>query len=392
MAGKDIIFENVKKSYDDKTTIIENLNLTIKEGERLVLLGPSGCGKSTTLRMIAGLEEVTEGKLIMDGKVVNDVPSGKRGVSMVFQNYALYPHMTVEKNITYALSVHKVDKNEIKERLSQVLSILGLEEYANRKPKELSGGQRQRVALARALVKRSDYLLLDEPLSNLDAKLRLQARKELVKIHELYGQTFIYVTHDQVEAMTVANRIALMKDGVLQMLDTPYRVYHRPANVFTATFIGSPSMNIMEAEWAGGERLLVGDQCIKLPQMWKDIVEKHGKTKLYLGIRPENLKLCRGKNSDGINVEVEYVEDYGNRYGIYVKAGNQELISMDDNVFAKRGEAVHFVPDYNHIHLFDRESTNSLGYPAALEEGKEESNSFMQQILNESTKPSEENL
>ncbi len=386
MAGKDIIFENVKKSYDDKTTIIENLNLTIKEGERLVLLGPSGCGKSTTLRMIAGLEDITDGKLIMDGKVVNDVPSGKRGVSMVFQNYALYPHMTVEKNITYALSVHKVDKKDIKERLEQVLKILGLEEYAGRKPKELSGGQRQRVALARALVKRSDYLLLDEPLSNLDAKLRLQARKELVKIHELYGQTFIYVTHDQVEAMTVANRIALMKDGVLQMLDTPYRVYHRPANVFTATFIGSPSMNIMEAEWAGGERLLVGNQCIKLPQMWKEIVEKHGKTKLYLGIRPENLKLCPGYNADGLNAEVEYVEDYGNRYGIYIKLGELELISMADSVFAGRGEKVHFVPDYSHIHLFDRESTDSLGYPAELEEGKEESNSFMQAILNEGVK------
>ena len=216
MSNMDIVFKNVSKVYE-KNTVIEDLNLQIKEGERLILLGPSGCGKSTTLRMIAGLESVSSGELIMEGKCVNDIPAGKRNVSMVFQNYALYPHMTVRDNICYALAVHKVDKKEIQERLEMVLHIFGLESYVDRKPKELSGGQRQRVALARALVKRSRYLLLDEPLSNLDAQLRLQARKELVKVHQYYHQTFVYVTHDQVEAMTLGNRIALMREGNLQM-------------------------------------------------------------------------------------------------------------------------------------------------------------------------------
>jgi len=256
MAVQDIVFNHVEKTYG-KTKIIQDLNLTIREGERLVLLGPSGCGKSTTLRMIAGLEEITSGDLIMGGKRVNEVPSGGRNVSMVFQNYALYPHMTVADNITYALRVQKVEKREREERLKNAMNILGLDTYAKRKPRELSGGQRQRVALARALVKRSRYLLLDEPLSNLDAQLRVQARKELVKLHQLYGQTFIYVTHDQIEAMTVGNRIALMEGGVLQMIDTPYRVYNRPANIFVAKFIGSPSTNIMDAEW-DGEALWIG--------------------------------------------------------------------------------------------------------------------------------------
>ena len=197
-----IVFDHVEKTYQ-KNTVIRDLNLTIPAGQRLILLGPSGCGKSTTLRMIAGLEEITGGELRMGGRRVNEVPSGKRDIAMVFQNYALYPHMTVRENITYALRVHKLDRAELETRLHSVLEILGLEPYVQRKPRELSGGQRQRVALARALVKQSRYLLLDEPLSNLDAQLRVQARKELVKIHDLYQQTFVYVTHAQVEAMTV---------------------------------------------------------------------------------------------------------------------------------------------------------------------------------------------
>lgn len=220
---KEIHFENVRKNYG-KTEVVKGLNFTIEKGERLILLGPSGCGKSTTLRMIAGLEDISSGELIMDGKIVNHIPSGKRNVAMVFQNYALYPHMTVKQNITYALRMKKVPKKEIESRLEDVLMMLQLKGLEDRFPKDLSGGQRQRVALARAIVKQADYFLLDEPLSNLDAQLRVSARKELVKIHEKYKQTIVYVTHDQIEAMTVGNRIALLNEGVLQMLDTPENV------------------------------------------------------------------------------------------------------------------------------------------------------------------------
>ena len=257
---KNIVFDHVDKAYGKN---VKDLNLEIKEGERLILLGPSGCGKSTTLRMIAGLEDITAGTISMNGAVMNEVPSGKRSVSMVFQNYALFPHMTVENNITYGLKVHKMDPKEIDTRLEEVLEMLDLKGLEKRKPKDLSGGQRQRVALARAVVKRSDYFLLDEPLSNLDAQLRLRARKELVKIHELYHQTFVYVTHDQIEAMTVGHRIALMNQGKLQMLDTPSNVYNRPANVFTAKFIGSPSMNITESTYMDGQLKIDGQTVIQ---------------------------------------------------------------------------------------------------------------------------------
>ena len=288
-----IIFDHVEKTYQ-KNTVIRDLNLTIPAGQRLILLGPSGCGKSTTLRMIAGLEEITGGELRMGDRRVNEVPSGKRDIAMVFQNYALYPHMTVRENITYTLRVHKLDRAELETRLHSVLEILGLEPYVQRKPRELSGGQRQRVALARALVKQSRYLLLDEPLSNLDAQLRVQARKELVKIHDLYQQTFVYVTHDQVEAMTVGQRVALMNQGVLQMVDTPYRVYNRPANIFTAKFIGSPSTNILDADWADGVLHVQGQQ-IRLPDCWSWLAERSGEHELCLGIRPEHIRLQAGR-------------------------------------------------------------------------------------------------
>ena len=381
MAVQDIVFNHVEKTYG-KTKIIQDLNLTIREGERLVLLGPSGCGKSTTLRMIAGLEEITSGDLIMGGKRVNEVPSGGRNVSMVFQNYALYPHMTVADNITYALRVQKVEKREREERLKNAMNILGLDTYAKRKPRELSGGQRQRVALARALVKRSRYLLLDEPLSNLDAQLRVQARKELVKLHQLYGQTFIYVTHDQIEAMTVGNRIALMEGGVLQMIDTPYRVYNRPANIFVAKFIGSPSTNIMDAEW-DGEALWIGGQKIVLPDMWRQIAAAHGKRELCLGIRPEHVSLAAGSRPNAYCGEIRYIEDYGNKLGIYFSLNGEEVVSICDSIPARPGETVSFVPDANRLHLFDRETGRSLGYPPQLDDSEEEQQILMRELLSE---------
>ena len=361
-----IVFDHVEKTYQ-KTTVIRDLNLTIPAGQRLILLGPSGCGKSTTLRMIAGLEEITGGELRMGGRRVNEVPSGKRDIAMVFQNYALYPHMTVRENITYALRVHKLDRAELETRLHSVLEILGLEPYVQRKPRELSGGQRQRVALARALVKQSRYLLLDEPLSNLDAQLRVQARKELVKIHDLYQQTFVYVTHDQVEAMTVGQRVALMNQGVLQMVDTPYRVYNRPANIFTAKFIGSPSTNILDADWADGVLHVQGQQ-IRLPDCWSWLAERSGEHELCLGIRPEHIRLQAGRTENGLTGTLRYVEDYGNKRGIYVDVGGTEVVCMCDRVPCAPGETVSFQLDSDHLHLFSRTTTNSLGYPDEVTE------------------------
>lgn len=365
---KNIVFDHVEKAYG-KNVIVKDLSMEIREGERLILLGPSGCGKSTTLRMIAGLEKLTKGNLYMDGQLVNDVPCGERDVSMVFQNYALFPHMTVKNNIIYGLKAHKMDPKEIDSRLKEVLDMLEIRGLEDRKPKDLSGGQRQRVALARAVVKRSGYFLLDEPLSNLDAQLRLRARKELVNIHEMYHQTMIYVTHDQIEAMTVGQRIAVMYNGKMEMLDTPSNVYNRPASVFCARFIGSPSMNIVEADY-NDQVLSIGHQRIRLPKMWSEIAEKNETGSLYLGVRPEHVEFSKEKTEYAIEGTVKYVEDYGNRYGIYIHVeGNKnknEMIAIRDQEVPLPGEKVSIVVDFNKIHLFDRSSEKSLGYPESV--------------------------
>lgn len=371
MAENDIVFDHVGKSYGD-VHVIRDLNFTVHEGERLAILGSSGCGKSTTLRMVAGLEDITTGDLYMGGKRMNDVPSGERGVSMVFQNYALYPHMTVQDNITYALRAHKVDKKEIAQRLDNVLEILGLGEYRDRKPRELSGGQRQRVALARALVKRSPYLLLDEPLSNLDAQLRVQARKELVKIHQMFGQTFLYVTHDQVEAMTIGDRIALLNQGELQMIDTPFRVYNRPANIFVARFIGSPSMNVLEGEVQDGV-LAIGSQRVQFPDMWREVVAAAPSSKVTLGVRPERFTLLAGAGdvaaaSGVLRGRVLYTEDYGNRIGVYVSIEGTEVVCMCTQAGLEPNDEVALGLDFDHVHFFDTATGKSLGYPKVLDQ------------------------
>lgn len=363
---KEIKFEHVNKSYGE-TEVIKDLNLTVKDGEKLILLGPSGCGKSTILRMIAGLEDITSGNLYMNGKKVNDVPSGKRNVSMVFQNYALYPHMTVEQNITYALKVQKHPKKEIEERLNFVLDMLKLKDYKDRLPKQLSGGQRQRVALARAAVKRSDFFLLDEPLSNLDAQLRLSARKELIKIHETFKQTIVYVTHDQVEAMTFADRIALMNDGKLQMLDTPYNVYHRPANVFTAQFIGSPPTNILDIKYEDGS-VYIGNQRFRLNDMWLRKIAEAEQKSLLLGIRPEHATLSKSPLQNDIHATVKYIENLGGSFSVYLDVDGQEMIVMSENSGWTQGETVYVKLPLEYIHLFDRNTTNSIGYPEELQE------------------------
>lgn len=381
---KNLTLEHVHKEYG-KTTVIEDLSMEIREGERLILLGPSGCGKSTLLRMIAGLEPVTGGTIRMGDRIVNHVPAGKRNVSMVFQNYAIYPHMTVRKNITYGLKVSHLDSAVIERRLDEVLDMLRLTEYADRKPKDLSGGQRQRVALARAVVKQADYFLLDEPLSNLDAQLRMHSRKELVKIHEKYHPTMIYVTHDQVEAMTVGQRIALMNAGSIEMLDTPGNIYHFPANVFCARFIGSPPMNIIEKVPYNRESLVIGASRVYLPEEWRtEVIGKHPDSTYTIGIRPEHLKLIRTglgewerqvKDADMeeenasslIRGQVRYIENYGNQAAVYVRPEGlaQDLVVMENGRPPRKGELVSLKIDFRNFHLFSPEDGKSLGWPAA---------------------------
>lgn len=359
----NILFRKVTKAFGE-TVVVNNMDFEVKEGERMILLGPSGCGKSTTLRMIAGLESITSGDLIMNGKRMNDVPCGRRGVSMVFQNYAIYPHMSVKENIIYGLKAAKMDRVEIDRRLKEVLKMLQLEPYADRKPRELSGGQRQRVALARAIVRRSNYFLLDEPLSNLDAQLRLHARKELVRIHEIYGQTMVYVTHDQVEAMTIGQRIALMHNGAIAMLDTPQNVYDHPADVFCAKFIGSPAMNIVKVV-SVGNGLCLGANCINLPEVWDKIIEKHRAKFYYAGIRPEHLSLTDEAGRGVIECEAAYCENYGGRSGVYVKPRGceEEMIVLVDGEGPKPGSPVRLKIDFTHFHLFDADNEKNLGDP-----------------------------
>ena len=361
----NIRFENVRKSYGDNV-IIDRLNFEIHSGERLVLLGPSGCGKSTILRMIAGLEEVTEGDLYMRDVRVNEIPPGKRNVGMVFQNYALYPHMTVKENITYALRVKKVPKDEIEKRLDAAAEFLQLKQYYDRKPSELSGGQRQRVALARSTVKNSDYFLLDEPLSNLDAQLRTSARTALMDIHNQYNQTMVYVTHDQIEAMTFGTRIALLNKGVLQMLDTPENVYHRPANIFTAKFIGNPPANILEnVEYANGV-LKMGKGSIQLSDYWRNYIRESVYEKLVLGIRPEHINLSKIPIEGSIRAKVKHSENQGSNFAIYLDIEGEDAIALETINAFKNGEEVFVNMMMDEIHFFDKETERNIGYPTNI--------------------------
>ena len=358
-----IQLKNVTKKFGDQM-VIDDLNLSIEDGSFTVLVGPSGCGKSTTLRMITGLDEPTSGDIYIDGKKINDLTPGKRDIAMVFQNYGLYPTMTVRENIEFGLENKKVPKEERKKRVQEICEVVGLTQYLDRKPATLSGGQRQRVALARAMVKQPKVFLMDEPLSNLDAQLRMRARKELVKIHEMYHPTLVYVTHDQIEAMTVGDRIALMYRGKMEMLDTPSHVYNRPASVFCAKFIGSPSMNIVEAEYHNGA-LVIGKQKVELPGIWQRIAAQCPSGLLYAGVRPEHVMMSRTPQERSIEGMVRYVEDYGNRYGVYiqVEGDKNELIAIREGEIPQPGEKVYIHVETEKLHLFDRGTEKSLGYP-----------------------------
>jgi len=363
----EIKLEKLYKTYPGATSpSVTDFNLDIKDGEFIVFVGPSGCGKSTTLRMIAGLEEISQGTMSIDNKVVNDVAPKDRDIAMVFQNYALYPHMSVFDNMAFGLKLRKYPKAEITERVNNAAKILGLETYLDRKPKALSGGQRQRVALGRAIVRNPKVFLMDEPLSNLDAKLRVQMRAEIAKLHKRLGSTTIYVTHDQTEAMTMADRIVVMKDGVVQQIGSPKEIYDKPDNVFVAQFIGSPSMNILRGKLDGND-FVVGEQRIEIPEGKLKVLEEKGyKDKdIIFGIRPEDvhdeLIMIETYPNSTLNFNVDVCELLGAENIIYSNIGGQSIVArVDARTTIKMDDKIDLAIAVNKGHFFDAETEERI--------------------------------
>ena len=349
-----VTFDSATRLYPGGTRpAVDQINLDIQDGEFLVLVGPSGCGKSTTLRMLAGLEEVNQGRILIGDRDVTDVPPKDRDIAMVFQNYALYPHMTVAENMGFALKIAGVSKEERAERVLEAAKLLDLEPYLSRKPKALSGGQRQRVAMGRAIVRKPQVFLMDEPLSNLDAKLRVQTRTQIASLQRRLGVTTVYVTHDQVEAMTMGDRVAVLKDGVLQQVATPIALYERPANVFVAGFIGSPAMNLVQLPIvAGGVQF--GNTVLPVAA---DVLAKTSAKEITVGIRPENLKV----SSNGIAVEVDVVEELGADGFLYghtsINGADQDIVArVEGRSSLSTGSKVTLAPEGGITHLFDVET------------------------------------
>ena len=358
--------EHICKAYPNGFEAVKDFSLEIADKEFIIFVGPSGCGKSTTLRMIAGLEEITSGTLKIGDRVVNDVEPKDRDIAMVFQNYALYPHMTVYDNMAFGLKLRKVPKDQIDKMVKEAAQILDLEKLLDRKPKALSGGQRQRVAMGRAIVRDPKVFLMDEPLSNLDAKLRVQMRIEIAKLHERLGATIIYVTHDQTEAMTLGTRIVVMKDGVVQQVDTPQNLYNNPNNLFVAGFIGSPQMNFMDAdvhEKAGDIYLKVGSHDIKLPPAKAKKVKDGGyvgKT-VVLGIRPEDVHdsqmFIESSPETVVDATIRVYELLGAEVFLYFDVENFPMTArVDPRTTARTGDKVRFALDAEKIHVFDKET------------------------------------
>ena len=355
-----IEFKNITKKYkgNDKNSVTD-FTLDVDKKEFIAFVGPSGCGKSTTLRMMAGFEEITSGDLYIDGKRINEVAPADRGISMVFQNYALYPHKTVEKNISYGLKNMKVPADEIKQKVDWAIDILGLEEYRKRKPKNLSGGQRQRVALGRAIVKDQKVFLMDEPLSNLDAKLRISMRNEISKLHRKLGSTTIYVTHDQVEAMTMADRIVIMKDGVVQQVGTPMDLYEHPVNKFVAGFIGAPQMNFYNVSVNGQTIVFEDGNSMEIPEV---IAKKlAGRKRVIMGIRgedikfdPANLEVYAGNEQKAV---INNTEIMGNENNLYFEFGGETTVARVTKYDVSQiGDDVTFVFMPHKLHFFDIET------------------------------------
>jgi multiple sugar transport system ATP-binding protein len=358
----ELKLDHIYKVYDNKVTAVEDFNLHIQDKEFIVFVGPSGCGKSTTLRMIAGLEEISKGDFYIDGKRVNDVPPKDRDIAMVFQNYALYPHMTVYDNMAFGLKLRKFPKDEIDRRVQEAAKILGLEPYLDRKPKALSGGQRQRVALGRAIVRDAKVFLMDEPLSNLDAKLRVQMRAEIAKLHRRLDTTTIYVTHDQTEAMTMATRLVVMKDGIIQQVGAPKEVYEKPENVFVGGFIGSPSMNFLTGKLEEG-KFTAGKSSIAVPEGKMKVLRDQGYVgkPIILGVRPEDLHdepvFIDASPGATINAIVDVSELTGAETMIYSSFEGQDFVArVDSRSDIEPGQTIQLAFDMNKIHFFDADS------------------------------------
>lgn len=363
---KGLELKNIYKIYEGNVTAVEDFNLVIEDKEFIVFVGPSGCGKSTTLRMIAGLEEISKGELFIDGKLVNDVSPKDRDIAMVFQNYALYPHMTVYDNMGFALKLRKTPKAEIDAKVREAAKVLDITHLLDRKPKALSGGQRQRVAMGRAIVRHPKVFLMDEPLSNLDAKLRVQMRTEIAKLHKRLATTFVYVTHDQTEAMTLGTRIVVMKDGIVQQVATPKEIYENPVNLFVAGFIGSPQMNSINGtlkEVSGKVQFVFGGETITLTEQQGSTLKKRGYIgkDVVLGIRPENISDKEefiSKNIDySFTAHVEVIENMGSETYLYLsKDGNNMTAKINGISSSNVGDDIKIALKIEKIHIFDKET------------------------------------
>ncbi|HWD58535.1 MAG TPA: sn-glycerol-3-phosphate ABC transporter ATP-binding protein UgpC [Stellaceae bacterium] len=360
-----VAMRSLNKNYDEVRAVID-VNLDIKDQEFVVLVGPSGCGKTTTLRMVAGLESITSGHISIDEKIVNELPPMDRDIAMVFQNYALYPHMSVYDNMAFGLKMRKFDKPEIAKRVQEAAEILGIEQLLHRKPRQLSGGQRQRVALGRAIVRHPQVFLFDEPLSNLDAKLRVQMRVELKKLHERLGTTAIYVTHDQVEAMTLGDRVVVMKDGLVQQVGDPMELYNEPANRFVAGFIGSPAMNFLNVRLSGENGSLWAESDgmkIKVPAPLAGGLGSHAGKDVTFGIRPEDLRIAGDGDDTDLTfpATVEVVERLGSEILLDVAVGRGTMVaSVEPTATAKVHEGLHLAVNPNRVHFFDNDTEAAI--------------------------------
>jgi len=362
-----LTFNNVWKVYDSNIIAVQDFNLEIRDKEFVVIVGPSGCGKTTALKMVAGLEEISKGEIYLDDIQINELSPKDRDIAMVFQNYALYPHMTVRQNLAYALKLRKLPKNEIENKIIAVAKTLGLDDYLERKPKALSGGQKQRVALGRAIVRKPKIFLMDEPLSNLDAKLRTQTRTEIINLQHKLETTFIYVTHDQTEAMTMGDRIVVMNDGNIQQVDTPYDVYYKPVNLFVAGFIGSPPMNLIPGKIKdtddGYKLFFIGNQ-IKVRDRLRDAVRDKGLVgkELVVGIRPEHIRLA-GKDEEAQTLPgtVQVVEMLGSEKLVFLNIhGENVSFVVKSDLHMRREDRIEVCLDEGKIQLFDKSSEMNI--------------------------------
>ncbi len=364
-----VTYSHVYKRFGNNT-VVKDLDIQIADKEFLVFVGPSGCGKSTSLRMLAGLEEISEGEILIGDRVVNNVAPKDRDVAMVFQSYALYPHMTVYDNMAFGLRLRKTPKHIIDQRVREAAKSLGIENLLDRRPRQLSGGQRQRVAVGRAIVREPAVFLMDEPLSNLDAKLRVEARSFISKLHQRLGTTFIYVTHDQVEAMTMGSRICVLNAGELQQIDTPFNLYHNPRNLFVAGFIGSPAMNFFDATLKADDGTLTAETSafkVTMSASLADIYRDHASQKVILGIRPEDIHDADyqppGITPAKVDANVDVVEQMGNEMVVYLEAEGKSFISrMDPRTQARVGNRMGVAFNVDNIHIFDSNTELSLAY------------------------------